>query len=417
MDDVKPLKCDARLDILSFGYQTIGADPYEDCEEVLESWKPNLIFTGDNPEFPIDIFVEVMERKYHLSMRRRSLEDTCWKKKHQRLCLRILKQHIPTDTKSPSSLWKKQFLQNNNKWKEDITWETIKKGLAEHFESLNEQKNHCFSLQQQIILFNSLLKDDQESFANYCTRVNVVTSVLEHGNVCTTRKPSEHWLKLFFLLGLEEADRSLVLQDADHLFKIKDIGALISERRQCGNNFGFKNTFDEEYLSLATDACLDSNGEKMIADKFHVHDDFLKLNDNHLNQDQPDLSKNSLCIVAEKLVRKVHNEVKRPSSEAAEKNGESKEEENKNPLFKTEGNEESSGSKIIENKLIKTNENQNSIDCEEETANSQKEQEPGINDVMLICVICNKTFSTRKLLKQHNQEIHPNNQTSKVDIS
>ena len=157
----------------------------------LESWKSNFNFNGDNPEYPVEMFIAIMETKYNLS-NRRNIQTS--KRKHHKACVRMLK-HIIDNEDTPASLWKKQFLMDLGKDK--LSWYNIKNDLMLHFgRSKNAQQNHCYSMHEQILLFNSLLKGREEKFSTFCIRVNIVTSILEHGNVCQTRKPSEHCSKI-----------------------------------------------------------------------------------------------------------------------------------------------------------------------------------------------------------------------------
>ena len=79
-----------------------------DVETVrLEHWKSNFNFTGDNPEYPVEMFVAIMEQRYNLS-NRRNLHTS--KRKRYKSCLRAL-NHIIDNENTPASLWKKQFLE------------------------------------------------------------------------------------------------------------------------------------------------------------------------------------------------------------------------------------------------------------------------------------------------------------------
>ena len=93
----------------------------------LEHWKSNFNFTGDNPEYPVEMFVAIMEQRYNLS-NRRNLQTS--KRKHYKSCLRVLK-HIIDNENTPASLWKKQFLKDAAK--NELSWLTIKDDLMIHY--------------------------------------------------------------------------------------------------------------------------------------------------------------------------------------------------------------------------------------------------------------------------------------------
>ena len=97
----------------------------------LESWKSNFNFTGDNPEYPVEMFIAIMEQKYNLS-NRRNMQTS--KRKHYKACLRMLK-HIIHNENTPPSLWKKQFLKDVAKG--ELSWHRIKKDLKNFLRKKN----------------------------------------------------------------------------------------------------------------------------------------------------------------------------------------------------------------------------------------------------------------------------------------
>ena len=385
----------------------------------LELWKSDLSFTGDNPEFPLEIFIAIMEKKYSLSLRRTTLQTT--KQKHLKTCFRVLK-HIDDDENAPASLWKKHYVKNTPK--EDISWATIKKSLTEHFGRMINAASpgsHCYSLYEQIVLLNSLSKGEEEKLSTFCMRVNAVTRILEHGNVCPTRKPSQHWVKLFFLMGLEEEERNLVIQDADTIFRIKDICSLLLERKRKGIH------------------CQEDLDEKQsaILNGFDLHEcDDTSVYTDVTSSDIHTANKYSLMLsgirdTSTPSTRIGHTNDK-PSSaleneELAINDAILKEEPCEPQLmvandYRYDPNivdlyQNDKLPPMMEDRDIYDGENTEELLRIEQKTNIKEERgdkQPSLNEIM--CVICDKLFTSRIQLKMHNQETHPSDQTTKVGV-
>ena len=80
-------------------------------EYYLETWKSSLNFTGQNPVFPVEMFIELMDHKYG-KPNKLSCNGT-GKSVQPKICGNIL-NHIYDDDGSPASYWKKRVLSQND---------------------------------------------------------------------------------------------------------------------------------------------------------------------------------------------------------------------------------------------------------------------------------------------------------------
>ena len=373
-----------------------------------ELWKSSLNFTGDNPEFPVEIFTLIMEKKYKLlSPKRHQIS----KQKHFKACTRALK-HIEDGNNTPAGLWKQKYLRKTSK--EEMAWPKIKEDLIEHFgrKSQSVDKGHCYSLQEQLILFNSLSKGQNETFSTFCVRVNAVTRILEHGNICSTRKPSEHWTKLFFLIGLGEEDRNLVLRQADDSLKIKDMCALllnqfsanqkqqlypnipdhlkVDSHRDCdiySNQKLFNVIPKNEGVSISRSAKIENSD---MCDHDKVSDDS-KTCSSIMDKDYIEDTK---CLPEQE---------EQPGDIESQNDCDIDSFSHLQTLPPHSTHEDANFEAMINVPIQPSNNLAKGV---------AKEQER--NEVL--CLICNKSFASRKLLKNHNQELHPNDKITKVRV-
>ena len=373
-----------------------------------ELWKSSLNFTGENPEFPVEIFTLIMEKKYKLlSPKRHQIS----KQKHFKACTRALK-HIEDGNNTPAGLWKQKYLRKTSK--EEMAWPKIKEDLIEHFgrKSQSVDKGHCYSLQEQLILFNSLLKGQNETFSTFCVRVNAVTRILEHGNICSTRKPSEHWTKLFFLIGLGEEDRNLVLRQADDSLKIKDMCALllnqfsanqkqqlypnipdhlkVDSHRDCdiySNQKLFNVIPKNEGVSISRSAKIENSD---MCDHDKVSDDS-KTCSSIMDKDYIEDTK---CLPEQE---------QQPGDIESQNDCDIDSFSHLQTLPPHSTHEDANFEAMINVPIQPSN------NLAKGVAKQQERNE-------VLCLICNKSFASRKLLKNHNQELHPNDKITKVRV-
>ena len=373
-----------------------------------ELWKSSLNFTGDNPEFPVEIFTLIMEKKYKLlSPKRHQIS----KQKHFKACTRALK-HIEDGNNTPAGLWKQKYLRKTSK--EEMAWPKIKEDLIEHFgrKSQSVDKGHCYSLQEQLILFNSLSKGQNETFSTFCVRVNAVTRILEHGNICSTRKPSEHWTKLFFLIGLGEEDRNLVLRQADDSLKIKDMCALLL------NQFS-ANQKQQLYPNIPDHLKVDSHRDCDIYSNQKLFNVIPK-NEGVSISRSAKIENSDMCDhdkvsddskTCSSIMDKDYIEDTKCLPEQEEQPGDIESQNDCDidsfshlQTLPPHSTHEDANFEAMINVPIQPSNN-----LAKGVAKQQERNE-------VLCLICNKSFASRKLLKNHNQELHPNDKITKVRV-
>ena len=99
-------------------------------EDYLETWKSSLNFTGQNPVFPVEMFIELMEHKYGKT--NKACVDSTAKSIQPKICEQILK-HISDNDGSSASYWKNRALLQNDISK--LSWSALKKDLVKNFGS------------------------------------------------------------------------------------------------------------------------------------------------------------------------------------------------------------------------------------------------------------------------------------------
>ena len=358
--------------------------------DISESWKSTLNFTGSNPVFPVEMFIALMEHKYTIH----SNNGNNPKEEQSSLCTNILK-HICGDEMSPAGLWKKQFLSDIQVG--DLTWSAMKKDLTKHFGQQNTLPGSCYSMQERLLLFYSLMKNPDESLSYFRVRVNIVTSILEHGKL--TNQANQDWVRLFFLLGLNEEERSLIIEEADYIYDLSGLCSLLLERKQAltisGDVEETKESIDSQIVSDNTVSnVISENNSSPRKEKNVLSNSSGEINDTDevMNEDYKKKSsgiKQEIPETNPRFVDEWENEAHFPSMQQ--------------PLSsKLRIKKRKKGIKMRKN-LHKSHD---STPSGNKTANSARS----------VCVICNKNFDSVGEFKKHNLEAHPADKPTKVII-
>jgi hypothetical protein len=361
--------------------------------DISESWKSTLNFTGSNPVFPVEMFIALMEHKYTIH----SNNGNNSKEQQSSLCTNIL-NHICGDEMSPASLWKKQFLSDIQLG--NITWSAMKKDLTKHFGQQNTLPGSCYSMQERLLLFYSLMKNPDESISYFRVRVNIVASILEHGKL--TKQANQDWVRLFFLLGLNEEERSLIIEEADYIYDLSGLCSLLLERKQALTSSGdveeTKETIDSQIVSenAISTVIPEENSSPM---KVNVLSNSGEMNDIQafdphevMNEDSKHKKsgiKQEIQETNPTLVVEWENEAHFPSMQ-------------QNLSSKLRVKKRKKGIKMRQN-LRKSHDSSPSVN-------------KVVNSARSVCVICNKNFDSVGEFKKHNLEAHPADKPTKVII-
>lgn len=144
----------------------------------LETWKSSLIFTGQNPTYPVELFVRIMERKYGVSVKKTtkqnigSVANAC----------KLILEHIPDEGEAPATSWKRTRLKQQ---KIPYCWRSIRKDLVRNLGRRKEVSAlpTAYTMRDKLLLFDSLTKGVEEKLSTYCVRAHFVASVVEHFSV------------------------------------------------------------------------------------------------------------------------------------------------------------------------------------------------------------------------------------------
>jgi len=165
------------------------------------SWKEDRIFTGQADGYPAELFIDLIEK-----------EATYWNYSESEMCSYALS--LISSDNTAAGLWKSE----NETKLPSLSWAELKTELLDTFKFKDP-----YSLENSLELVLSLTKADSELFSTFLFRVEwVLESVLgQEGNQLLT--------KIFFLLGISEADKVLVLEKLNNFVeKTENLTAIAS---------------------------------------------------------------------------------------------------------------------------------------------------------------------------------------------
>ena len=367
-----------RSDVFSMGFEN------EAENDISDSWKSTLNFTGSNPVFPVEMYIALMESKYAIQTNEYSKIDD--------LSTDYL-NHICDDETTPAGLWKKQYL--SHKQLENMDWLEVKKSLMKHFGQQHTLPGNRYSMQERLLLFYSLMRHPDEELKYFLVRVNIVASILENGN--PGKKANQDWVRLFFLLGLNDDDRSLIIEEADFIYDLNGLSLLLLERRQnisvCDSVEGEQKPIIDPHIYPGYNV---NNFTNDMADKDGSSGIPLINGDSNTSQttDQVDLEENVFSVPNLKEEMPQSNTLQEWKDDS------------KFSILDTLPPKKRSKKrkKGLRNK-------QNSIEFSSESTKGDK-----TGGARSACVICNKTFDTVGEFKKHNLDEHPADKPIKVII-
>ena len=162
-----------------------------------DTWKSNLEFTGNNPVFPVEMFIALMEKSKKREIQ--DNDDSCFVKK-------VLNQ-IPHPTTSaaqnisqsvcPGAIWKKKHGERLSK----LDWNGLKQELLDNFGQ--KQK---YSINDKLNFLCSFKIGSSEDSEDYLIRINMIVSYIEHGKICD-KPPNSVWVQLLYILGTSSQDK------------------------------------------------------------------------------------------------------------------------------------------------------------------------------------------------------------------
>ena len=166
-------------------------------------WKVNRIFTGDVSQYPVELFIHLMEQEgCQLGFDEAKMAANTW-------CL-----IDGPDGENPAAAWKKTLPETF-----PTGWHCLKSALIRDFGRKSD-----YSWQEKWDLFNSLSRDPEETARSYFIRVQWVLSVID-----PTVQSSEIWLKIVFFSGLDEEAKNLA-KSTLNAGSLQEICRLIDEK-------------------------------------------------------------------------------------------------------------------------------------------------------------------------------------------
>ena len=380
---------------IDFGnYFENDGNPLED--DFTESWKSTLNFTGSNPVYPLEMFISIMEHKYKIQSSTKDITPD----EDSKFGASIL-NHISDNELTPAGLWKKQFLSDiaPASASRNSPWSVIKKDLIKHFGQPNLANNKTgnkgggYSMQERILMFYSLMRNPEENLGIFRVRVSLVANILEHGKI--NKQASQDWVRLLFLLGLNEEDRNLIVDEANFIYDINGLCSLLLER-QLGLNIDDDTNDIKE--SIDTNEVSDVRENNVIPES-----------SNSIESVSQVQNKNTVVEnVNERLASFVH-EISEASKINHVTSGDKERVDalNNSRLVVEWENDESEG--IKGTKKRKKGTKLKRIAPKQESPSPRKSL-----GGRSICVICNKDFESVAEFKKHNLEVHPADKPTKV---
>ena len=378
-------------------YQTDFENELE--HDISESWKSTLNFTGSNPVFPVEMFIALIEHKYAVHLTKKIKVDQTI------TCTGIL-SHICDDKMSPAAIWKKQLLCDTKL--ENLNWLDIKKDLLKHFGQQQTLPGSCYSMQERLLLFYSLMKSPDEKYSNFLVRVNIVASIVEHGK--PSRQANQDWTRLFFLLGLSEEDRNMIIDEADFIYDLNGLCSLLVERRQtlkpCDN-------LEELKESINLSNSLEDSISNIVQED---NDSEMSNNGSSLGKIYSDEVSLQGCSKDDRIIESKQKVI----NEDANKTTDIKQElPGSNPMLIVEWeNENGDTSMEPTHKKMRTKKRKKGMKDKHNLSKPYQSLSPKSSKTVgtrpVACVICNKNFDTVSEFKKHNLETHPADKPTKV---
>ena len=180
---------------------------FDDRQSVSSSWKSTMMFSGNDFQFPVEMFIALMDQGTTNALGEGDAAENDKKLVENAL------SHIPNlDTSEtnnrhkdfPASVWKQQHLNRLRK----LSWEKLKQELVSEFGLKRE-----YNLNEKLELLFSIGKGESETQDNFLLRIHMVVCGIEHGNMRNTKKQvnepinriaatSEIWVELLCVVGL-----------------------------------------------------------------------------------------------------------------------------------------------------------------------------------------------------------------------
>ena len=154
-----------------------------------DRWKSNLVYTGDNLVYPVEMFIALMENKLKRS------PDTIDATKE-------VLSYIPTinttsnqnnhETCTTAMIWKHKHSYRLSK----LQWTSLKQELLSEF-----GQHKRYSMKEKLKFLYSSKIGYQEDTENYLIRINMIVSYIEHGKISHV-PPNSVWVQLLYMVGL-----------------------------------------------------------------------------------------------------------------------------------------------------------------------------------------------------------------------
>ena len=174
-----------------------------------ESWKSSHIFTGDNPVFPVDMFVALMEYKHKEYIEGNNDTYVVKQVLNQIPNLGTTNDQDIVKNTSPAAIWKAKHIDRLL----TLNWSGIKQELLTEF---GQRKKYDFK-QKLDFLYSSRISAEEDKQC-YLIRLNMIVSYIEHGKICD-QPPNSVWVRLLYMVAISNEPSEFLFdntKDPDH---------------------------------------------------------------------------------------------------------------------------------------------------------------------------------------------------------
>ena len=181
-------------------YSDIHVSPEDDdiWFEIEANWKSTHVLTENNKAFPIEMFIAVMEQKHKFG-----------KQTETNMVVDALSA-IPESGLSTENgaitLWKQQNLDRLL----GLQWDEFKHELLQKFGRSSKYDSNAKS-----IFLQSIGRGQKERLDVFLIRINMIVCYIEYGEILEDYLPSEAWVKVLLLLGLDSESKKHLPTDVD----------------------------------------------------------------------------------------------------------------------------------------------------------------------------------------------------------
>lgn len=177
-------------------------DDLAESGSVPDMWKSNLVYTGDNLVYPVEMFIALMENKI-----KRSPDTIDATKEVLSYIPTISTTSVQNNDESciSTAIWKHKHSNRLSK----LHWNNLKKELLSEF-----GQHKRYNMKEKLKFLYSSKMGYKEETENYLIRINMIVSYIEHGKIYHI-PPNNVWVQLLYMVGMSNQHSLFLSNDSN----------------------------------------------------------------------------------------------------------------------------------------------------------------------------------------------------------